>query len=348
LPFDSSGTFNRVIPGGWKADAAAGIKIRADRHDDEDDGFAVGLSTCLTKDGRTMPTANIPLNNKRITSLAEPVDPNDASNKKYVDDRFATVFNLTGIDDAGRINFSGSQSPLATGKPLGLSFVQADLFFGVKPLDIESAGKLPRFIWNDKGDGMGNDVAFIDETGRLETKGAIYGATTVAARADTGNVHLGLYGPADAERGLLFTAATPAGHVNLRVNAAQTFVFQNNGQFKSPGAVFSGAAYLNTDGNVVGALWANWGYSDAYNAISARIESRGNAYGAAHVANAVTSTRMAGAVDYSHPTYPTAMIEYSGYVVTGTYRSTAQVYVFRYRQPQVYIQNQGWIVAFNF
>src|SRR5678816_3304048 len=98
MPFDSNGTFNRVIPGGWKADAAANIKIRADRHDDEDDGFAAGLSTCITKDGRTQPTANIPMNNKKIIDLAEPTLPDDAATKNYVDTfkQFGTGLVITG------------------------------------------------------------------------------------------------------------------------------------------------------------------------------------------------------------------------------------------------------------
>jgi hypothetical protein len=291
------------------------------------------------------------MNGKRHTNVGEPVDPFDGATKKYVDDRFGTVFNITGIDDAGRINFTGSQSPLATGKPLGLGFTQADLFFGVKPLDIESAGKKPRFVFNSQADGMGTDIAFIDETGRLETKAAIYGTTNVAARADTGNVHLGLYGPADVERGLLYTAATPAGHVNLRVNGVQTFTFRNNGQFAAPGAVVAGSSYIGTDGNIGGSatIWANWGAQDAYSAISARIESRAQAWAAAHVANAVTNFRMAGAVDYNHTGGATPLIEYNGYVITGSSRPTGgQNYIFRYRQPQLYIQNQGWLVAFGF
>lgn len=83
MPFDSSGTFNRLRS--WVADAAAGIKIRADYHDDEDNGFAAGLSQCVTKDGRTQPTANLPMNTKRLVNLGAPVAATDAANKEYVD-----------------------------------------------------------------------------------------------------------------------------------------------------------------------------------------------------------------------------------------------------------------------
>ena len=73
MPFNGSGVFQRVR--NWVADAAAGIKIRADYHDAEDDGFAAGLSNCITKDGQTIVTQNIPMNSKRITGLARPGQP---------------------------------------------------------------------------------------------------------------------------------------------------------------------------------------------------------------------------------------------------------------------------------
>ena len=79
MPFNGSGVFQRVR--NWVADATAGIKIRSDMHDSEDDGFAAGLTNCITKDGQTLITQNIPFNNKRITGLADPINPQDAATK---------------------------------------------------------------------------------------------------------------------------------------------------------------------------------------------------------------------------------------------------------------------------
>jgi len=76
MPFDGSGNFNRVM--NWVNDALANIKIKADRHDSEDDNFASGLSNVITKDGQTTVTANIPWNGKRLTNVANPVNPQDA------------------------------------------------------------------------------------------------------------------------------------------------------------------------------------------------------------------------------------------------------------------------------
>lgn len=67
MPYNGSGTFLRVR--NWAQDATAGIRIRADRHDSEDDNFAQGLSQCITKDGQTTVTANLPMATFRHTNV---------------------------------------------------------------------------------------------------------------------------------------------------------------------------------------------------------------------------------------------------------------------------------------
>lgn len=56
--YNGLGTYVRFE--NWTNDAAAGIKIRADRMDIECDGYATGLSTAICKDGQTTTTALIP------------------------------------------------------------------------------------------------------------------------------------------------------------------------------------------------------------------------------------------------------------------------------------------------
>ena len=77
MAWNGTGTFQRVR--NWVADAAAGIKIRADYHDAEDDNLAAGINNCIARDGQSTITNNIPFNNKRITGLADPVNPQDAA-----------------------------------------------------------------------------------------------------------------------------------------------------------------------------------------------------------------------------------------------------------------------------
>jgi hypothetical protein len=81
MPFNGSGVFTRAM--NWVSDATAGIKIRADRHDSEDNNFASGLSQVICRDGQSVISADIPWNGKRITNLGDPVNAGDALNKQW-------------------------------------------------------------------------------------------------------------------------------------------------------------------------------------------------------------------------------------------------------------------------
>jgi len=65
MAFNGSGIFNRLY--NWVQDAANGIAITASRMDAETQGIADGLSNCITKDGQSSLSADIPFNNKKIT-----------------------------------------------------------------------------------------------------------------------------------------------------------------------------------------------------------------------------------------------------------------------------------------
>ncbi len=154
MPFNGSGNFTRLM--NWVADAASGTKIRADRHDIEDDNLAAGLSMCLTKDGQQLPTANIPMNGKRIVNLADPVNPQDALTKNYLE---ANAFTIAGNDLQGRLNFTGSQTdPTGAAGRLGISFSQSNLFFGVRRLVTGSPATQAAFVWHDNSAGTGNPI----------------------------------------------------------------------------------------------------------------------------------------------------------------------------------------------
>ena len=73
MAFNGSGQFNRVM--NWTATLLAGMKIRADRHDTEDDNIAAGLINCICKDGQTTPTADIKLGGKQADRCRRPGQP---------------------------------------------------------------------------------------------------------------------------------------------------------------------------------------------------------------------------------------------------------------------------------
>jgi len=75
MAFDGSGTFNRVHD--WTDDRDASVNITASRVDAEADGFATGLTNCITKDGQTNPTANLKMNSNKHTGVAAGTDLTD-------------------------------------------------------------------------------------------------------------------------------------------------------------------------------------------------------------------------------------------------------------------------------
>lgn len=94
MAFNGSGTFERIY--NWVNDKANGIKIVASRMDGEFDGIATGLSNCITKDGQTTITQNIPFNSKKITGLANGTDRTDVINVGQVQDNQFNYWGATG------------------------------------------------------------------------------------------------------------------------------------------------------------------------------------------------------------------------------------------------------------
>ena len=117
MAFNGSGTFNRIY--NWTTDAGNGINIEASRMDGEDNGFATGLSNCITKDGQTTITANIPFNSKKITGLANGSARTDSIALGQVQDNtYGTLGTLGGSADT----YTASPSPAITAYATGSEF----------------------------------------------------------------------------------------------------------------------------------------------------------------------------------------------------------------------------------
>lgn len=199
---------------------------------------------------------------------------------------------------------------------------------------------------NDKPDGSGNEIIKLRNNGsadfgaKVKARGPSADFTIVPT---TGNGHIWwMSADGSAQRMVMYTSggAQGAGYVALN---GKSWTFNANGAFSI------GAAYVGTDGNVVGSIWSNWGASDAYSAINARIEARAQAWANAVAASGVTSTRMAGYVEFEHTSGSIGQTAtYSAYVVTASRRVNADNYAFGFRQPQVYYPASGWVAAFPF
>ena len=99
MAFNGSGVFNRIY--NWVNDKANGYKITASRMDGEFDGIATGLSNCITKDGQTTLTANIPFSTYKLTGLGSGTARTDAINVGQVqDNQFLYLGTTSGSADA--------------------------------------------------------------------------------------------------------------------------------------------------------------------------------------------------------------------------------------------------------
>lgn len=79
MPYDSQGNFYRVH--NWEQDRLDDVEIVSDRHDEEDDNFAEGLSQCFLRNGQVALTGNLNVGNNRIQNLANGSANGDAINK---------------------------------------------------------------------------------------------------------------------------------------------------------------------------------------------------------------------------------------------------------------------------
>lgn len=111
MPFNGVGIFRRLFS--FTEDAMNDIPAMASRFDQELDGFAEGLSDCMTRDGESQPTNNIPMGGFRLTGLADPQDPQDASTRGY--------------SDAADVNVTAAMTGLVTTEVTRASTAEANL-----------------------------------------------------------------------------------------------------------------------------------------------------------------------------------------------------------------------------
>ncbi len=78
MPFNGLGVWERLYS--WANDAANSIFVRSDRMDNEMNDMASGLSNCITRDGQSLPTTNIPFGTFKITGLGSGASPTDSVN----------------------------------------------------------------------------------------------------------------------------------------------------------------------------------------------------------------------------------------------------------------------------
>jgi hypothetical protein len=107
MPWNGSGVFTRLY--NWVADRDNGVDIMASRVDGDADDIVQGLMNCLTRDGQTVPVANLPMRGYRFTGAGAGVNSGDfATIGQLGNGSFAA--NFQSLTLAGTLTVSGAST----------------------------------------------------------------------------------------------------------------------------------------------------------------------------------------------------------------------------------------------
>lgn len=123
MPFNGSGTYS--LPSGNPV--VTGTTISSTTTNNTNTDIATALSNCLTRDGQSTPSANLPMNSKKLTGLAAGAGAGESV-------RYEQVLLLAGGTMTGDITFNTGQTftgtlPLTGGTMTGaIAFVAGQTF----------------------------------------------------------------------------------------------------------------------------------------------------------------------------------------------------------------------------
>lgn len=122
MAFNGSGVFvrnNGTYTGSsvWQSESGAGNTIDATKFDTHDQDFANGLSNCVTKDGQTNPTANLPMATYKHTGVGDASSRTDYGKVSQIQDGgYIYIGATTGSSNAYVGNASPAISAYAAGQ----------------------------------------------------------------------------------------------------------------------------------------------------------------------------------------------------------------------------------------
>ena len=134
MSYNGSGTFNINTAG---QPVVTGTIISSTAFNLLTSDLASGLSTALTKDGQTTPTANIPMGTFKITGLGAGTAATDAAQYGQLQKGATTIATVTGTD-----TLTGSLTPALSAYAAGnlFSFVAANTNTGATTINLNSLG----------------------------------------------------------------------------------------------------------------------------------------------------------------------------------------------------------------
>jgi len=134
MSFNGSGTFQINTAG---QPVVTGTTITSTAFNALTADLATGLSTCITKDGQTTPTANIPMGSNKITGMADGTAATDAANLSQAQSTATKLLTVSGTDT---ITASGSPTVTAYATGAMYYFTPAATNTGAATINIDSLG----------------------------------------------------------------------------------------------------------------------------------------------------------------------------------------------------------------
>lgn len=132
MPFNGSGTYS--LPAGNPV--VTGTTISSSTTNNTNTDIATALSNCLTRDGQSTPSANLPMNAKKLTGLAAGTSAGDSVRYEQLTAAAALFLPLAGGTMTGNIVFNAGQTiagyvPLAGGTMTGDIVFNSTQAFGL-------------------------------------------------------------------------------------------------------------------------------------------------------------------------------------------------------------------------
>lgn len=144
MPRDSQGNFSNVR--NWVQDAANGINIEPDLHQDGDDDQAQGLTDSLDRQGRGGMQADLAMGNNKVIQVNEGTVSSDAANVGQIQNG---AFTYAGTDTGTANSYVVTLSPPITAYNAGLtlSFKPANSNTGASTLQVDGVVPGPSIKW---------------------------------------------------------------------------------------------------------------------------------------------------------------------------------------------------------
>lgn len=291
MPFNGSGTFVRLYS--WVNDAANSINITASRMDAEDNGFGTALSDCVTRDGQSPWTANLPAAGFKITGLGAGSASGDSANVGQVmllsgSQQMTGSFKpVTGTTSLAPITFTAGSNLTAAaagavewdGTNLYLTQTTGPTRKTVAYSDSNITGSAAK-LTTARSVAMSGDVVWsvsFDGSGNVTAAGTIQAAAVTGSKIASGTI---------ATSNIANSAITNALMANM---AANTFKMNNTGGSAAPidatiaqaltalGFALSGTS-TNRSMTLPNGVIVKWGNAGAITGTSSTVVTFGTAF----------------------------------------------------------------------